>query len=58
MKFPNVRYADATLSNLFSRGFTEAQIVHRWHQPSRKPKGVYGTFSKPDQDIASQFQGC
>lgn len=52
-KHPEVRYADATLRKLLSKGLTVEQVIERWHQPSCKPKGVYGTFSTPDLDIVS-----
>lgn len=51
--FPQVLYADNTLRNLMSQGFTDEQIVERFQRPSCKPKGVYGTFSTPDPDIVS-----
>lgn len=50
---PEVRYADATLRNLICRGLTDEEIVARFHRPSCKPKGVFGTFSTPDPDIVS-----
>lgn len=50
---PEIRYSDSTLRKLFGEGLTPAQIIERYHQPSAKPKGVYGTFSTPDQDILS-----
>lgn len=53
MAHPEVRYADATLKRLFVMGLTDADIVERFSQPSCKPKGKYGTFSKPDPEIAS-----
>ena len=52
---PEVRYADATLCNLISRGFSNEEIVERFNSPSCKPKGVYGTFSTPDPAIVSQL---
>lgn len=50
-----IRYADATLCRLLGKGFSEEEIVKRFYQKSCKPKGVYGTFSMPDQDIVSQL---
>ena len=54
LKYPEVRYADATLRHLLLEGLTPEQIRERFYRPSCKPKGVYGTFSTPDQDIVSQ----
>ena len=53
MNYPQVRYADATLSNLLSAGLTDVEIVSRWNRPSCKPKGVYGTCSNADLGIVS-----
>ncbi len=50
---PEVRYADSTIMGMFSRGMSWEEIVDRYHKPSCKPKGVYGTFSTPDPAIAS-----
>lgn len=50
---PEVRYADTTLKRLILSGLTPEEIVHRWRQPSCKPKGVYGTCSTPDPAIVS-----
>lgn len=43
--YPEVRYADRTLTRLIGQGLTDEQIVERWAIPSCKPKGKYGTFS-------------
>lgn len=53
---PEIKYADNTLRNLVSKGLTFEQIIQRYYAPSCKPKGRYGTFSKPDPVIASQYQ--
>lgn len=58
LRYPEVRYADATLRRLFYDQLTNEQIVERYAKPSRKPKGVYGTFVTPDPAIASRLQGC
>ena len=50
---PDVRYADTTLRQMLCAGLTPEQIVERWGQPSCKPKGVYGTCSTADPEIAS-----
>ena len=55
-KYPEVRYADATLYRFLSQGLTLTQIRERYYQVSCKPKGVYGTFSTPAHDIASQWK--
>jgi hypothetical protein len=52
-KHPEIRYADSTLRQMMSLGLTDEEIVARYHRPSRKPKGVFGTFSTPDPDIVS-----
>lgn len=54
---PEIRYADVTLRRLLLSGMTAAQIVERYHQPSRKPKGVYGIYSTADPTIASRSKG-
>lgn len=41
---PSVMYADNTLFGLVGK-YSDEEIVERWHRPSCKPKGVYGTFS-------------
>ena len=51
--YPLVCYADATIVNLLKQGLSFKQIEERFHKISNKPKGVYGTFSTPDQTIAS-----
>jgi hypothetical protein len=53
---PEIRYADATLRRLLLQGMTPEQIIERYNRPSAKPKGVYGTFSTPDPDIASRLR--
>lgn len=58
MKHPEIRYADATLRSLFSNGFSTDQIIERFHKPSHKPKGKYGTYSIADPEIASLVKGC
>jgi hypothetical protein len=58
MEHPEVRYADATLRRLLLKGMTFEEIRERYQKPSRKPKGVYGTFSTPDPTIASQSKAC
>ena len=50
---PEIRYSDKTLRNLISMGMSPEQIVSRYHKHSDKPKGVYGTYSTPDLEIAS-----
>ena len=55
---PEVKYADNTLRNLLCQGLTPEQIVERWNQPSCKPKGVYGTFSTADPEVASLRTGA
>ena len=51
--YPNIQYSDSTLKRFFWAGMTAEQIVERYHQPSIKPKGKYGTYSTADQIIAS-----
>ena len=58
MAHPEIRYADSTLRHLLLEGMTPEQIIERYHRPSCKPKGVYGTFSTPDPVIASRLKGC
>lgn len=53
MEHPEIRYSDATLRDLFGLGLDDDAIVARFHRPSRKPKGKYGTYSMPDPSIAS-----
>lgn len=50
---PEVRYADVTLSGLIASGLSFEEILARWHAPSKKPKGKYGTCSTADPAIAS-----
>lgn len=58
IEYPDVHYADKTLRNLFAAGLTFKEVEDRFYQPSDKPKGVYGTFSKPDPVIASLAKDC
>lgn len=54
MQYPEVRYADATIMNLYGRGMDAKQIAGRYYTvPSTKPKGLYGIFSTQDPVIAS-----
>jgi hypothetical protein len=53
LEHPEIRYSDSTLKRLFWSGMTDAQVIERFHQPSSKPKGKFGTFSTPDPTIAS-----
>jgi hypothetical protein len=53
---PEIRYADSTLLGFLRSGMTWESIVERYHLPSPKPKGVYGTYSTPDPVIASLHQ--
>lgn len=50
---PEIRYSDSTLRGFFWAGMTEEQVIQRYHRPSIKPKGKYGTYSTPDPIIAS-----
>lgn len=50
---PEIRYSDSTLKRFFWAGMTEAQIIERYHKPSIKPKGKFGTYLTPDPTIAS-----
>lgn len=54
---PEVRYADSTLKRMFWSGMTAEEIIEKYNQPSMKPKGKFGTFSTPDQTIASLVRG-
>ena len=45
VNYPEVRYADRTLSRMLHMGMTTAQILQHWAAPSCKPKGKYGTYS-------------
>lgn len=56
LQHPEVRYADSTLSRMIGSGLSFTDIVELWKRPTRKPKGVYGTFSMPDLFIASLHQ--
>ena len=58
MKNPEIRYSDSTLQKFFAIGMTDDQIIERFHKPSLKPKGKYGTYSTPDPTIASLVKGC
>lgn len=58
IEHPEIRYADKTLRNLFAAGLTFDQVVDRFYRPSDKPKGLYGTYSKPDPEIASLAKDC
>jgi hypothetical protein len=49
---PEIMYADSTLCTLL-RTMTFKEVVQRYHMKSDKPKGVFGTYSTADQDIAS-----
>lgn len=54
MEYPDVRYADSTLTRLIGLDLSFAQIADRFHNlKSCKPKGKYGTFSTPDPVIVS-----
>ena len=44
--------ADPRLAKMVE-GMTDDQIIERYHKPSLKPKGKYGTYSTPDPTIAS-----
>jgi hypothetical protein len=58
-EFPDVKYADSTLSRMLCNGMTPEEIRHRFHNlPSTKPKGKYGTFSTADPFIASLAKAC
>lgn len=56
--YPQIRYSDATLRDLFGAGLSDEEIAIRFHRPSRKPKGKYGTYSTPDHSIASLVRDC
>jgi hypothetical protein len=53
MDYPEILYSDATLKGFFWAGMTAEQIIERYHRPSIKPKGKYGTYSIADKTIAS-----
>lgn len=57
LQHPEVRYADSTLRGLLLDGLTFEEIVARYERPSRKAKGVYGTYSTPDPAIALRWEG-
>ena len=44
LTYPEIRYADSTLSKLI-RTMSDLEIIARWNTPSNKPKGKYGIFS-------------
>jgi len=52
--YPRVLYCDGTLKRLL-RSLSWAEIVKRYDQPSKKPKGVYGTFTAPDPYIVTRW---
>lgn len=58
LEYPEILYADSTLKRLFWSGMTDLQIIERYHKPSTKPKGKYGTYSIADPTIASLVRGC
>jgi hypothetical protein len=58
LKHPEIRYSDSTLKRLFWAGMTDVQIIERYHKPSIKPKGKFGTYSTPDPTIASLVRDC
>lgn len=57
IEHPEIRYADKSLIGFFASGMSFEEIVARYHQPSRKPKGKFGTFSTADPAIASLAKG-
>jgi len=57
LRYPHVRYADATLRRLMWKGLSDEDIEARWHIPSWKPKGKYGIYATPDPEIASLVKG-
>ena len=44
LEHPEITYADTTLQSMLGR-FTDEEIIARFHNPSCKPKGKYGTSS-------------
>lgn len=52
LNYPEIKYADKTLRNLMGYGLSDQQIIERFHLPSDKPKGVYGTYSTAVPEIA------
>lgn len=57
LMYPEIKYADSTLSGLL-RTMTFKEVISRYHQKSCKPKGVFGTYSTADPDIASLAKDC
>lgn len=54
MLYPEVRYADKTLVGFFQARMSFEEVRHRFFNlNSCKPKGLYGTFLTPDQEIVS-----
>ena len=58
LNYPDIRYSDSTLKRFFWAGMTDVQIIERYHKPSMKPKGKYGTYLMPDSTIASLVRDC
>ena len=58
LEHPEILYSDSTLKRLFWSGMTDAEIIERFHKPSAKPKGKYGTYSIADPKIASLVRDC
>jgi len=58
LEHPDIKYAEATLRSLISVGMSFEDIVARYHKPSHKPKGKYGTSLIADPEIASLAKGC
>jgi hypothetical protein len=55
LKHPEIKYADSTLRRMLNEMSAEA-IVKKYHEPSPKPKGVYGIYSTADPEIASRLK--
>jgi hypothetical protein len=55
---PEIKYSDSTLIGMFSRGMTYEQIIEKFYKKSNKPKGLYGTYSIPDQEIVLLAKDC
>lgn len=53
LEHPEIRYSDSTLKKMFWSGMTDTQIIEKFHRPSSKPKGKYGTYLMLDPTIAS-----
>ena len=53
IEHPEIKYSEATLRSLLSSGMSFEDIVARYHLPSCKPKGKYGTSLIADPEIAS-----